>query len=332
MSSLENREHEKQKTIATPLRSPKIDLSLNKAPKTELTDTDVPMYDVPSHSSQQRAKHLRRVVTRIDEILEKDVPPTVVETIDQLVKLIFIEEFLRKYKLNHAITLQPPASIRILTLQEQLYKAMRIIHNHMLLIMICGLYLRGKVREVFEEASPEFLAELRSLVERISPTMADINRMKETLDDMMKVRCKTTAKYVYHIEQATNYLNNQIIWESKKEELIPHIPKKEALVFFGPQRNPNKPSMFLWNKDFLYLKNRNTEAKKYVLSLHKIHATLSLENNLEELLTRWVDKLFKRYNEEARLSIQHWKQPWAKMLYKKKHRIERLDPNEVCSN
>ncbi|GJT56899.1 zf-CCHC domain-containing protein [Tanacetum coccineum] len=46
--------------------------------------------------------------------------------------------------------------------------------------------------------------------------------------------------------------------------------------------------MFLWNKDLLYLKNGNIEAKKYVLSLHKIHATPFREDDLEEILTRWV--------------------------------------------
>nr|GEX06540.1 putative reverse transcriptase, RNA-dependent DNA polymerase [Tanacetum cinerariifolium] len=58
MGSLENREHEKQKPIATPPKSSKIDLYSDKAPTSELTNTNVHMSDVPSHSLFQRAKHL----------------------------------------------------------------------------------------------------------------------------------------------------------------------------------------------------------------------------------------------------------------------------------
>nr|GEU56074.1 reverse transcriptase domain-containing protein [Tanacetum cinerariifolium] len=49
-------------------------------------------------------------------------------------------------------------------------------------------------RLVSEEASSEYLAELKSLGERRAPTMADIYRMKEILDDMMRERCKTIVE------------------------------------------------------------------------------------------------------------------------------------------
>ncbi|GKC11752.1 hypothetical protein Tco_1008534 [Tanacetum coccineum] len=137
----------------------------------------------------------------------------------------------------------------------------------------------------------------------------DIHIIKETLDDMMRERRKTTKEYAYHTEQATIYLNNQIVWENREGDLIPQVLEKEAPVFYDPQRNPNKPLMFLWNKDLFYLNNGNTKAKKYVLSLHKIHATIFPKDDLKELLARYVGKVFKRFNEEARLFIQHWKQP-----------------------
>ncbi|GKG32709.1 hypothetical protein Tco_0430219, partial [Tanacetum coccineum] len=85
--------------------------------------------------------------------------------------------------------------------------------------------------------------------------------------------------------------------ESKEEDLM--IPQKEAPVFFGPQRDPNEPPWYLYNKDLFYLKHGNSETKKYVLSLHKIHATSFPKNDLEEHLTRWVRKEFKTFNKEA---------------------------------
>nr|GEY07378.1 hypothetical protein [Tanacetum cinerariifolium] len=57
-------------------------------------------------------------------------------------------------------------------------------------------------------------------------------------------------------------------------------------------RNPKEPARFLYNKDLFYLKkNGNTEAKKYALSLYKIHATPFSEDDHKELLTRWVVRL-----------------------------------------
>ncbi|GKC34389.1 hypothetical protein Tco_1046773, partial [Tanacetum coccineum] len=39
--------------------------------------------------------------------------------------------------------------------------------------------------------------------------------------------------------------------------------------------------------EIFFLRKGNTEAKKYILSLHKIHATSFTEDDLEELLKRW---------------------------------------------
>ncbi|GKC54029.1 hypothetical protein Tco_1076774 [Tanacetum coccineum] len=141
---------------------------------------------------------------------------------------------------------------------------------------------------VSKEATPEFLAELKFLGKAKEPTTAESQRMKDLLDNMMKERRDIVEEYVYHLEQVKNYMENQIVWESREQKLIPQEPEKEALVFLSPQRNPNEPPRFLWNKDLFYLKNRKTEAKKYVLSLHKIHGTPFLEVDLKELLTRWV--------------------------------------------
>ncbi|GJT20022.1 putative reverse transcriptase domain-containing protein [Tanacetum coccineum] len=77
--------------------------------------------------------------------------------------------------------------------------------------------------------------------------------------------------------------------ERRQEDLI--TPKKDTLVLYGPQRNPNKPPRYLYNKDLFYLKHGNTKEKKYVLSLHNIHATSFLENDLEDKLTRWVQRI-----------------------------------------
>ncbi|GJU59264.1 hypothetical protein Tco_1237030 [Tanacetum coccineum] len=89
------------------------------------------------------------------------------------------------------------------------------------------------------------------------------------------------AEYEYHIHQMTNYMNNQIMWESTQEDVTPQVPEKQAQVFQGRERDPKAPMRYLFNKDLFFLKYRNTKVRKYVLSLHKIHATTFLEDDFE---------------------------------------------------
>ncbi|GKB49174.1 hypothetical protein Tco_0899927 [Tanacetum coccineum] len=287
--SLEIREEKKQTPIATPHRSPRIDLSLDKEPTTELMDTDVHMSDVPSHSSSQRAKHLRG---NIDDSLDKDVPSLVLECINQFLKdnhrRVINEELYKETKsikdefssmVSKELVATAPQQIQefhwnscnnsaSLSSRLQVFLFMyfknnstlqwKIVNEHKLLILICGLFSRKSLRSIryflklvdtlqlhythydydgwyevqeidddkviSEEASLEFLAELLNIGDKRTPTIVDLHKMKVTLDDMM--------------------------------EII-------------------------------------------------IHATSFPEDDLEEHLTRWVGKVFKRFNEEARLSIQH---------------------------
>nr|GFA93316.1 hypothetical protein [Tanacetum cinerariifolium] len=89
------------------------------------------------------------------------------------------------------------------------------------------------------------------------------------------------------------------------EELTQQVLKKPTLVYQGFERDPNAPAMYLYNKDLFYLRHGNTNAGKYVLLSHKIYTTSFLIDDHEELLTRWVGRVFKRFKEEARLTIQH---------------------------
>ncbi|GKA64579.1 hypothetical protein Tco_0764286 [Tanacetum coccineum] len=100
-------------------------------------------------------------------------------------------------------------------------------------------------------------------------------------------------------------MENQIVWESIQEDIRRSIPK--PLIFYRPQRNPNEPPRYLYNKYLFFLKNGNIEEKKHLLLLHKIHVESFPKADLEEKMNRWVQKEFKSFNEEARLSIQHWK-------------------------
>ncbi|GKC45997.1 hypothetical protein Tco_1063719 [Tanacetum coccineum] len=111
-------------------------------------------------------------------------------------------------------------------------------------------------------------------------------RMEATLNDMLSNQFRNAEEYAYHLEQATNFTENQIVWESRQEDIRRSIPK--ALVFYGPQRNPNEPPRCLYNKDLFFLKNGNTKEKKYILSLHKIHVESFPEADLDEKIIEFV--------------------------------------------
>ncbi|GKC82434.1 hypothetical protein Tco_1138151, partial [Tanacetum coccineum] len=62
----------------------------------------------------------------------------------------------------------------------------------------------------------------------------------------------------------------------------------------------------------------------------RMEATLKdmMEDDLEERMKRWVKKEFKTFDEEARLSIQQWKDSWHKRLNKINHRKVRANLEE----
>ncbi|GJR99214.1 hypothetical protein Tco_0315723 [Tanacetum coccineum] len=129
--------------------------------------------------------------------------------------------------------------------------------------------------------------------------------MQATLRDILSNQFRDAEEYAYHLEQSQNYMENQIVWESRKEDL--KRPKLNAL-------------------------NGNTKEKRYVLSLHKIHVVPFPEENLKEKMNRWVNKEFKTFKEEARLMIQHWSDSWHKRMYKINHRKVRDDAEEFFSD
>ncbi|GJZ85695.1 hypothetical protein Tco_0651034 [Tanacetum coccineum] len=88
------------------------------------------------------------------------------------------------------------------------------------------------------------------------------------------------------IEEFQN-VDKPIVWESRQEDL--RRAKLNTLIFYGPQRNPNEPPMYLYNKNLFFLKCGNTEEKRYVLSLHKIHAISFPKEDLEDKLIRSIN-------------------------------------------
>ncbi|GJV55794.1 hypothetical protein Tco_1456799 [Tanacetum coccineum] len=138
---------------------------------------------------------------------------------------------------------------------------------------------------ISEDVTPELIAEFQNIDKRV-PTIFDHARMEATLRDSLSNLSRNAEEYADHLEQSTNFMENQIVWESRQPDIPRTIPKN--LIFYGPQRNPNEPPRLLYNKDLFFLKYGNIEEKKYILSLHKIHAEEFPEPDLEEKITEVV--------------------------------------------
>ncbi|GKB80893.1 hypothetical protein Tco_0947788 [Tanacetum coccineum] len=88
-----------------------------------------------------------------------------------------------------------------------------------------------------------------------------------------------------------NFLQSDIVWESRKEILVSPHPRKIAPLVQSCQRDPEALALSLINQDLLYLKKGNSGPEKIVLSLHKFPAIIFNDDDIEERPSRWVNKM-----------------------------------------
>ncbi|GJR96523.1 retrovirus-related pol polyprotein from transposon TNT 1-94 [Tanacetum coccineum] len=107
------------------------------------------------------------------------------------------------------------------------------------------------------------------------------------------------------------------------------IPTKQTTPLVQScQRDPEAPPLSLINQDLLYLKKGSSGPKKIILSLHKFPEIIFNDDDIEEQTSRWVNKYVKKFNPYARYSVEHWKNPHAKIFYIRKQK-EHGKPKEV---
>ncbi|GKB29902.1 hypothetical protein Tco_0869303, partial [Tanacetum coccineum] len=66
------------------------------------------------------------------------------------------------------------------------------------------------------------------------------------------------------------------------------ISTKATPVVQSCQRDPKAPALSLVNQDLLYLKKGNSGLEKFVLSLHKFHAVIFSDEDIEERTSKWT--------------------------------------------
>ncbi|GJW60922.1 hypothetical protein Tco_0110257, partial [Tanacetum coccineum] len=353
MGSLEIRKEQTQTPIPTPSRSPRINLSLDKKIVQELTDTASPSTATTSKDPYKK-RRISSKYNHLSRALSQDVQTS----------RIYDQGYGKKMCDNwqileiHPTTSSSTATTSSADLQQQLYLKMKSnIQDQANDLTLWDVLKRkfkksstlphscrddafhsrhhddhndddappggrkerkdtrhpkvksliGVLRQNNHPKNPYLMypSNNRNEVHGLRKQLLMKMRMEATLNDMMNNQFINAEEYAYHLEQSTNFIKNQIVWESRQEDIRRSKPK--AL-------------------------NGNTEEKKYILSLHKIHAVPFPEFDLEEKMNRWVQKEFKTFNEEARLSIQYWKDSWHKRVYKQNQRKVRDNPEDYFSN
>ncbi|GJV30812.1 hypothetical protein Tco_1391212 [Tanacetum coccineum] len=171
----------------------------------------------------------------------------------------------------------------------------------------------------------------QDIMEEISLTI-DEAKLKKMADEMLRQRCTSGDEHQYHIDQMKNFLQSDIVWESRKEILVSPHPRKITPLVQSCQRDPEAPALSLINQDLLYLKKGNSGPEKIVLSLHKFPAIVFDDDDIEERTSRWVNKCIKKFNPYARYGVENWKNPHAKIFYIRRQKEPGRPKEEIYSN
>ncbi|GKE66421.1 hypothetical protein Tco_1520582 [Tanacetum coccineum] len=158
-------------------------------------------------------------------------------------------------------------------------------------------------------------------------------KLKKMADEMLRQRCTSGDEHQYHIDQMKNFLQSDIVWESREEIRVSPHPRKITPLVQSCQRDPEAPALSLINQDLLYLKKGNSGSRgRAFLSLHKFPVIVFNDDDIEERTSRWVIKCIKKFNPYARYGVENWKNPHAKIFYIRRQREPGRPKEEIYSN
>ncbi|GKD62302.1 hypothetical protein Tco_1299811, partial [Tanacetum coccineum] len=93
---------------------------------------------------------------------------------------------------------------------------------------------------------------IQDIMEEISLTI-DEAKLKKMVDEMLRQRCTSGNEHQYHVDQMKNFLQSDIVWESRKEILVSPHPRKITPLVQSCQRDPESLALSLINQDLLSL-------------------------------------------------------------------------------
>ncbi|GJR59696.1 hypothetical protein Tco_1501858 [Tanacetum coccineum] len=127
-------------------------------------------------------------------------------------------------------------------------------------------------------------------MEEVSLTI-DEAKLKKMADEMLRQRCTSGDEHQYHIDQMKNFLQSDIVWESRKEILVSPHPRKTTLS--SSCQEIRSPALSLINQDLLYLKKEEL-VQSNDPPVSRVNTLRSGEDNMKlmELMEHYT-KLFE---------------------------------------
>ncbi|GJR42151.1 hypothetical protein Tco_1310254 [Tanacetum coccineum] len=248
--------------------------------------------------------------------------------------------FLQNYMSNHILHVYPTASASytILDLQHQLYLKMK--DDERARDADLAIWLSLKIK--YEKPVP--------LVEPCRVVVVQTRDYKDHHDDDARPEGESSAKRQKTSEYGTfttGIDDDEVPSEEVTPELLDEVSGK-VMTSDELQRMQNALTVMmeidviqrrrLDRADSKEINSKwNPRAKKYVPSMHKIHAFPFLENDLEEWMKKTikifnlVKKTIKRFNLYARYAVDHWKSPWVQQDHIRRQLKTRDDPEKVYS-
>ncbi|GKD41397.1 hypothetical protein Tco_1261604 [Tanacetum coccineum] len=179
-----------------------------------------------------------------------------------------VDSSIRSYMLNHVLHVHPTQASKASAQEQQYQLYLTMKYDLQLQQADLPIWLALKIK--FERlnafnTSYKYASDddelptenvSQELVEEMLETV-DEAKLSKVIDEMMRQRCTSGDENQYHIDKI-NSLNNDIVWESKKEILSLPFPQKPIRVVQSCQRDPKALTLSLVNQDLLYLKKGNS--------------------------------------------------------------------------
>ncbi|GJX53319.1 hypothetical protein Tco_0281688 [Tanacetum coccineum] len=297
----------------------------DKVADMELTVSETLMPDAPSQDpakpTSSRHKNLPGIgqMEEMCEALREKVPQQTLYTTNYLMKetlpRLIIEELFKIYMQNMVLNVHPTTSTSTATtsdLQQQLYLKMKSdfqskVVDRELWNALKAKYEKSSVstdscRQKKSRSSKSARGSLSKQPAKETNTSASKEPQQQDLDAWVDILVIDEDEVI--LEDGTLELIHDLLNVDKQVHTIYSHERMKAPIkdmLSNQFRDVEEYAYHLEAKKFIENQNENTEEKKYVLSLHKIHATSFPKEDLEEKMIQWVRRVFNTFNEEARI-------------------------------
>ncbi|GJZ79735.1 hypothetical protein Tco_0644572, partial [Tanacetum coccineum] len=204
IGSLETRTDEMQTPIPTTLRSPRINLSSDKNITQELTDTvslSTPTTSKDEHSKRCTSSKYIYLPSALHRMCMRQ--GYMIKNMER--KCVTTDYFWKTHKKFDQVLHEIVPQLAERATDD-------LIENNLKPFI-------DKDEVIPKDETPELITKFQNVDKRV-PTIFDRVRMEATLNDMLSNQFKNAEEYAYHLEQATNFMDNQIVWESKQKDIV----------------------------------------------------------------------------------------------------------------